>query len=82
MMAVSLLVLSDLLPIVSEIACMWIAKKGNWERLISGSLHLPFPDEATTEVGSHMLDGLRSELRKQDFGSEYFQTELIPDQNT
>ncbi len=61
-MIVILLVVSDIGPIIAQMYCMWLAKKGEWNDLISGFLEPPHPDEQTTLVGSVILDDLKEEL--------------------
>jgi hypothetical protein len=59
---VILLVVSDIGPIIAQMYCMWLAKKGEWNDLISGFLGPPHPDEQTTLAGSVILDDLKDEL--------------------
>ena len=56
-----IILISDLLPIVSQMLCIWIADKGRWDNLMSGFLHKPV-EEDSTYAGSEMLEGLRKEL--------------------
>ena len=50
--AVTLLTLSEMSPIMSQIFIIWLAGKNNWNRLVSGYLRGPNKSELTTEVGS------------------------------
>lgn len=56
-----MLLVSDLLPILTQMLCIWIACKGKWECLLSDFLHKQV-EEDSTYAGSHMLENLRNEL--------------------
>ena len=58
------ILISDLLPIVTQMLCIWISCKGKWHDLISGFLHKPADDDRSTYAGSCMLDPLRNELAR------------------
>lgn len=58
------ILISDLLPIVTQMLCIWIACKGKWHDLISGFLHKPNAGDTSTYAGSCMLDALRNELAR------------------
>ena len=60
-MCLFVILLSDLLPIVTQVVCIWIALMGRWDSLMSGFLRKQL-DESLTTAGSHMLDNLRHEL--------------------
>jgi len=51
--------------------CMWLAKTGNWNDLLSSFLEAPVKETETT-AGSVMLDNL-----KQDFSKRRFRSELL-----
>ena len=55
------ILISDLLPIVTQMLCIWISSKGRWDSLMSGFLHKQY-EEDTTYAGSVILDDLRAEL--------------------
>ena len=60
-----LILISDLLPIVTSMLCIWISSKGKWDSLMSGFLHnrqLNSNDDKSTYAGSVILDRLRDEL--------------------
>lgn len=60
-----LILISDLLPIVTQMLCIWISSKGKWDSLMSGFLHkrqLNSNDDKSTYAGSVILDRLRDEL--------------------
>ena len=62
-MCLLVILVSDLLPIVTQMLCIWIQSKGNWESLMSGFLHRPLnDDEISTYAGSNLLSNLRFEL--------------------
>lgn len=63
-MCLCVILISDLLPIVTQMLCIWIASKGKWDSLISGFLHKPRDDDRSTYAGSCMLDTLRNELAR------------------
>ena len=58
------ILISDLLPIVTQMLCIWISCKGKWDDLISGFLHKPNAGDTSTYAGSCMLDALRNELAR------------------
>ena len=59
--------LSDLLPILTQMLCIWITYIGEWNVLISDFLRPPSDGDTTTEAGSVMLDGLRAELTLENY---------------
>lgn len=58
---------------------MWLAKKGDWDSLISGYLEPPHPDDAATHAGSIMLDKILNELEQIRFKSELLDSEVLGD---
>ena len=52
---------SDLLPIFTQMLCIIIASWGQWDALLADFLYRPIPDESTY-AGSHMLQSLSNEL--------------------
>ena len=55
---------------------MWLAKKGQWDDLISGYLEAPYEEEDTT-VGPDMLEPLKSEFERERFKSELFSSRCL-----
>ena len=71
-----IIIISDLLPIMTQMLCIWISSKGKWDSLISGFLHAPSEESLTTYAGSVILDPLRAELADDPYdflhhGSQY-----------
>lgn len=66
---ITFLIVSDFGPIIAQMYCMWLAKTGQWDDLISGYLEAPYQEEDTT-VGPDMLEGLKSEFERERFKSE------------
>ena len=60
--SITIVVLSDILPILALIVCMWLSGKAQVDYLVSGYLKKPTEGDRTTFVGSHMLDDLKAEL--------------------
>ena len=52
---------SDLLPIFTQMLCILIASWGQWDALLADFLYRPIPDESTY-AGSQMLQSLSNEL--------------------
>ena len=61
---IAFLMVSDFGPLVAQMYCMWLAKKGHWDDLISGFLEPPFADSTEDEgaLRSVILDELKQEL--------------------
>lgn len=61
---ITFLIVSDFGPLVAQMYCMWLAKKGHWDDLISGFLEPPFSDESMDNktVDSTILGELKQEL--------------------
>ena len=62
----AIIVVSDLLPIVSLMLCIWISSKGRWDSLMSGCLTRRIDSDDSTYAGSVMLEGLRAEIFAND----------------
>ena len=58
----AVIIISDLLPIVTQMICIWISGKGKWDSLMSGFLCKPMINDDSTYAGTVMLDNLRAEL--------------------
>lgn len=61
----ALIMFSDFLPFLTQIASMWLAAKHKWEDLATAHLENPVPDRST-EAGSNMLGQLREDLTFQE----------------
>jgi hypothetical protein len=66
------IVLTDIFPISSLIACIHIGAKGEWDCLLAVWLKSS-KEDLSTDAGSHMLDELKSELKLESLlGSDAF----------
>ena len=75
------LIVSDFGPILAQIYCMWLAKQGNWNELMSRFLEPPFQDEQSVVLRSHILDDLKNEIDMQRFHSKLLDESEDSDQN-
>lgn len=58
----TMILVSDFVPFFTQIASMWLAAKHQMEDLATDKLGREPDDDTSTEVGSHVLSGLRQEL--------------------
>jgi hypothetical protein len=74
---IAFLIVSDFGPLVAQMYCMWLAKKGNWDDLISGFLEPPIKEETTDpQAGSSTILGkLKQETSFKRFRSELLESE-------
>lgn len=73
---IAFLIVSDFGPIIAQMYCMWLAKTGKWDDLISDYLQAPYNDESTI-VGPEMLEGLKDEIKRDRFRSELLDSEQL-----
>lgn len=59
---ITMLAVSDFVPIICMIACIKVAINGEWDCLLANFLHPPQKDDVSTECGSHMLKQFKEEL--------------------
>ena len=55
---ISVIVISDLLPIIAHLLLIWMANKGQTDYLVCGYLHTAADGDVTTYAGSVMFDEL------------------------
>ena len=55
----ALILISDFLPIITQMACLWLSGTKKFDSLISGFLCPPAPGDESTYAGSVILDDLR-----------------------
>jgi len=78
----ALICLSDIMPFIIQLTCMWIGAKHKHENLAIEKLNKEIPiargEDLTTDAGSNMLEGLREEFKNNGIESCYLDSDVIP----